>query len=83
MYKLIAIIALSLTALSGCIVYEAWNACETARQGEIRFTFPEDEIASEIKVRREYMGVPRKDCEHLYNNGQHNAWADCMGVSYK
>ena len=84
MYKLIAIIALSLTALSGCVVYKAWDACETMRQGEIRFEFPADEIRREIKVEHTYMALPPPpDCDRFYNNGHHREWADCMGVGYK
>ena len=30
-----------------------------------------------------FMGsIPFPDCWHLYNNGNHREWADCMGVGY-
>ncbi len=30
-----------------------------------------------------FMGIPVPDCWHLYNNGNHREWAECMGVGYK
>jgi hypothetical protein len=27
-------------------------------------------------------GTAPPDCQHLYNNGSHEAWAECMGVGY-
>jgi len=84
MYKLIAIIVLAFTSLSGCIAYEAWNACETMRQGELRFDFPAEEIHREIKITHEV--TPEMRCYSLSNYGDasdHKAWAECMGVAYK
>ena len=31
---------------------------------------------------RPQFGTYPPDCGHLYNNGQHRAWADCMGAGY-
>lgn len=31
-----------------------------------------------------WRGIPcPPKCGHLYNTGNHKAWADCMGVGYK
>lgn len=31
-----------------------------------------------------FMGLPQPpDCGEYYDNGQHHAWAECMGVGYK
>lgn len=31
---------------------------------------------------RPQFGTTPPDCGHLYNNGNHEAWAECMGVGY-
>lgn len=84
MVKFVAILLLGFTSLSGCAVYTAWDACETARKGELRFKFPEDAISREIKVTHEI--TPEERCYPLSNYGEytdHNAWAECMGVPYR
>lgn len=30
-----------------------------------------------------YMGIPLRDCGHLYDINKHKAWAECMGVGYE
>lgn len=73
---LIMLVALSLVS---CVVYDTWDRCESMRKGEIRWVFPADEIAREIKVKREHL--PSK-CQKYYNNGSED-WINCMGVGYK
>jgi hypothetical protein len=31
---------------------------------------------------RPQFGTYPPDCAHLYDNGNHEAWAECMGVGY-
>ena len=47
---------------------------ESVRKGELRFQSP-DVVGT---------GQPSApDCGHLYNNGNSDAWAECMGVGRK
>jgi hypothetical protein len=41
--------------------------------GEVLY---EPVVVPEVELSRPEM------CHHLYNNGQHRAWASCMGVGY-
>lgn len=66
--------------LSSCIVYDAWDFCESAREGELRFVYPEGSIENEVKVTHEDH-LPTK-CRHFYNDGT-GRWAKCMGVGPK
>lgn len=87
---LIILVALS---LGSCVVYDTWDRCETMRKGEVRWQFPADEIAREIKITRE--SLPEKCEQYLveYTPDQWDevkesypeniAWRECMGVGRK
>ncbi len=41
------------------------------------------EPALEVTVDRGEFGTRPPDCGRYYNNGNHERWAECMGVGYK
>ncbi len=41
----------------------------------------DDQAAASL--RSSHLGMRPPECSHLYNNDQHRAWSECMGVSYK
>jgi len=76
------LILLCALSLGSCVVYDAWDFCESAKEGELRFVYPDDSrspIADEIKV--EHTHLPTV-CREFYNDGT-GRWAKCMGVGPK
>jgi hypothetical protein len=41
------------------------------------------DTSPERAPQRPQFGSRPPACGHLYNNGQHEAWAECMGVGYR
>lgn len=55
-----------------CLTYSAWAVITTAHAS-----------ATKVEPVPEVTRPPVPDCEGLYDVGEHEAWAACMGVGYK
>lgn len=76
------LILLCVLSLSSCVMYDAWDFCDSVERGELRFVYPDESrspVADEIKVTRTHL--PTK-CRPFYNDGT-GRWAECMGVGPK
>jgi len=63
-----------LLTVSSCVVYDAFDMCETLRKGdEMRFSYP----PTAYPVKKE-THLPTK-CREFYNDGTAR-WAECMQV---
>lgn len=75
MRNTLLILLLSLL-LCSCIVVETFRACESMREGELRFALPSRSAPAKAKFH-----LPTF-CQKFYGDGT-GRWIECMGVGLK
>ena len=75
MRRVLFILLLSLL-IGSCVVKDAFRACESMREGELRFALPSRQATPKVKFH-----LPTF-CQKFYNDGT-GRWIECMGVGLK